>query len=97
MPSDPCSHAPEFPINSHILLVLLWSRFIWDTNRQSWEKSQFSKVQSSVKSLSLEYRVKSSDTHMQIVKVTSQVKSWLLKASEVEVKCQVIGIEVYMK
>ena len=34
---------------------------------------------------------------MQIVEVTSQVKSWLMKISEVEVKCRVIGIEVYMK
>ena len=60
-------------------------------------KVTISKAKSSLKSLSLEYQVKWSDMHMQIVEVTSQVKSSLVKGSEVEVKCRVICIEVYMR
>ena len=53
---------------------------------QSWEKSPFSKVESSVESLCLECQVKSSDTQMQTVEVKSKVKSLLVEIFEVEVK-----------
>ena len=42
-------------------------------SQQNWEKSPFSKVESSVNSLSLENQVKSSNMQMQIFEVTSQV------------------------
>ena len=66
-------------------------------NYQSWEKSPFSKVESSVKSLFFEYPVKSSDIQMQIVEVTSQATSLLVKISVVALKCRVNGAEVCMK